>query len=137
MNNCPICGQEAHIRCKCRRSDSTCKNGHKWHLCIEHKVPVLGHSDHSIPNQCTCSNLKAASMRVADPYGPPYNLQQQDTQTQPGQVNTTQPDRGEDLLKYIQEKLEKEGIFNQFRTSLKRLGKRSIITKTINKLKNK
>jgi hypothetical protein len=53
--NCPICGEEAVSRCKCFRSDSVCKNGHKWHKCSIHKNVVIGFSDHSLPiTKCTC-----------------------------------------------------------------------------------
>ena len=52
---CPVCGEPTIGSCRCPRSDSECKNGHKWHTCIKHHTKVLGHSDHSIPGTgCTC-----------------------------------------------------------------------------------
>lgn len=43
-------------RCRCRRSDMCCKNGHHWHTCVLHNNVVVGKSDHSIPmGRCTCA----------------------------------------------------------------------------------
>jgi hypothetical protein len=54
-NRCPICEEEAIRTCRCFRSDSECKNGHKWHNCVVHHVKVPAHSDHSLPiEECTC-----------------------------------------------------------------------------------
>lgn len=54
-DTCPICGEKWVSRCKCIRMDSTCKNGHHWHLCPVHKKIVIGMSDHSVDtNTCTC-----------------------------------------------------------------------------------
>ena len=54
MENCPVCGEEAASWCKCSRRDSTCKNNHHWHMCEIHGEIVIGKSDHSLNNICTC-----------------------------------------------------------------------------------
>ena len=30
-NLCPVCGEKPVTTCRCWRSHSVCKNGHKWH----------------------------------------------------------------------------------------------------------
>lgn len=56
-NVCPVCGSPAIVSCRCPKSNSECKNGHKWHYCLAHnpiKV-VLGASDHSKATlACSC-----------------------------------------------------------------------------------
>lgn len=55
IETCPVCHTKRTGSCKCFRSDSTCKNGHEWHLCTIHNTIVMGHSDHSIGIMtCTC-----------------------------------------------------------------------------------
>lgn len=52
---CPICSAPAKSVCRCKRSDTVCKNGHDWHICPVHDVPVIGKSDHAVPmTQCSC-----------------------------------------------------------------------------------
>ena len=59
-NLCPTCLEPAITTCRCFRQDSTCKNGHQWHTCTVHNMPVLGHSDHSIDTMtCTCGRGEA------------------------------------------------------------------------------
>jgi hypothetical protein len=50
---CPLCGGAAVTRCRCRRSDSTCAAGHRWHRCTAHGTLVVGESDHAAKG-CTC-----------------------------------------------------------------------------------
>jgi hypothetical protein len=54
---CPECGERAKMSCRCPRLDCECPNGHEWHTCVEHKVKVVGPSNHSEPKGmgwCTC-----------------------------------------------------------------------------------
>lgn len=61
---CPICGGEVIVQCRCFRADSTCVNGHDFHICVKHQVYVRGHSSHKLPiDQCTCGQ--------SDPRVPP------------------------------------------------------------------
>jgi hypothetical protein len=54
-NNCPECGKESVMTCRCFMADSTCENGHQWHTCVKHGIKVKGHGDHSgNSGKCTC-----------------------------------------------------------------------------------
>ena len=47
MNECPVCGKEAELHCKCPLGDSICPEGHEWHRCLLHDKVLIGPSDHS------------------------------------------------------------------------------------------
>jgi CheY-like chemotaxis protein len=51
-DECPLCGLPAQTRCRCKMAESTCPNGHKWHLCPIHGTPVLGHR--GVLGLCSC-----------------------------------------------------------------------------------
>lgn len=55
MDRCPVCDSPSEGSCRCPRSDSSCANGHEWHLCFPcHKI-VLSGSDHKLDiTACTC-----------------------------------------------------------------------------------
>lgn len=60
IDNCPVCGEKFVVTCKCPKRDSACKNGHHWHICLEHKKIVLGESDHSRPTlECSCKIVQS------------------------------------------------------------------------------
>ena len=51
---CPICKEKYVTRCRCFLADSTCKNGHHWHMCMVHRTTVIGESDHAHGGRCSC-----------------------------------------------------------------------------------
>jgi hypothetical protein len=52
---CPKCLQKAVRVCKCGIGDSSCENGHEWHVCRVHNKIVMGKGDHSKPmTACQC-----------------------------------------------------------------------------------
>jgi hypothetical protein len=58
-NQCPICGAEISVTCRCLRGDSTCAAGHHFYRCLKHEVFVEGESDHSRPTiECSCGKDK-------------------------------------------------------------------------------
>jgi hypothetical protein len=64
---CPTCGGKTVSRCRCKRCDSTCENGHQWHFCEIHHTVVEGLSDHG-QSGCSCKpyNHKTAMERLFD-----------------------------------------------------------------------
>lgn len=54
---CPTCKGKVVESCRCARSDSVCENGHRWHICTEHRVSVVGESDHGKPG-CSCKGAQ-------------------------------------------------------------------------------
>jgi hypothetical protein len=51
---CPTCKGRVVESCRCARADSVCENGHRWHICTQHRVPVVGESDHAKAG-CSCA----------------------------------------------------------------------------------
>ncbi len=59
-HNCPVCGGEAQMRCRCMLADSVCSLGHHWHICPVHHLVVVGESNHAAPmDQCSCKQEAA------------------------------------------------------------------------------
>ncbi len=52
-NLCPVCKEPPKITCKCPISDSTCANGHHWHICQAHFVVVPRLGRHGFEG-CSC-----------------------------------------------------------------------------------
>jgi len=64
---CPVCSAPAKGVCRCKRSDTTCANGHKWHICPVHDVIVIGLSDHAAPmTQCSCKKRNPQFAGIGD-----------------------------------------------------------------------
>ncbi len=56
---CPYCDAKRTSLCRCPRSDSSCANGHHWHICGKHKTLVQGESNHALDsNACSCIEHK-------------------------------------------------------------------------------
>lgn len=54
--HCPICGEMYRTRARDFAVDSTCENGHKWHVCVVHQKIALGHTDPKEPAYiCSCN----------------------------------------------------------------------------------
>lgn len=55
MTKCPICKKEAVRSCNCKKQDSVCPDGHKWHYCVMHGAIVEAAADHTQScGRCSC-----------------------------------------------------------------------------------
>jgi len=57
---CPVCEDPAIKRCNCYIGDRECENGHKWHVCAEHGLRIVGSGHEAEPDarghyfECSC-----------------------------------------------------------------------------------
>lgn len=55
-DECPTCGGEYTMQCRCLLGNRRCANGHEWHRCQVHGVVPCGgyHGKDPRANGCSC-----------------------------------------------------------------------------------
>ena len=65
-DQCPQCGKQYKLRCRCRIGDKQCENGHSWHSCPVHPDRIILGGGHGLGFGCHCQTAIEKAWRETD-----------------------------------------------------------------------